>query len=59
MILFSDQLMTSARVAGVFQRVAIFDGAVVCAQLLCWVTAISWLEDGREVVSAYVSDRLW
>lgn len=59
MILFSDQLMTSTRGAGGFQRFMIFDGAVVCAQLLCWIAAISWLEDGREIVSAYVSDRLW
>ena len=59
MILFSDQFMTGAGGAWTFQRLEIFDGAVVCAQLMCWIAAISWLEDGREIVSAYVSDRLW
>lgn len=59
MIFFSDQFMAGAGGAWTFQRLEIFDGAVVCAQLMCWIAAICWLEDGREIVSAYVSDRLW
>jgi hypothetical protein len=55
MSIFSDQLLSSGLLGGIgvwkFKWFAIFGGVAVCAQLLCWVAAVSWSEPERQIVS--------